>query len=209
MSYRVKSLAIFLLAAAVSALGASGVKPPTVKFGRDGVTIGDVTPGTPIAWVALIREQVEHIHRIRVLRGYGPAAQAQMKIAHDGADSARGIWVVADVGTGAAVAALSPTMKASARPIAVHAIAGETTVSFDSAAVEVLYVRPRHGAWTFKVADGGGRDSDGVQNGAIVMPVASLVPLKGNPHPPEIVFAGDVLLIIDPRGLRTAVLEVK
>jgi hypothetical protein len=74
--------------------------------------------------------------------------------------------------------------------------------------VEILYVRPKRGALAFSVADGGGRDQDGVQNGEIAMAMESLRPFKGNPHPPQTVEPGDLILVIDSRGLRTAMVEV-
>jgi len=182
---------------------------PELKFGRGGVAVTGVKPGTKIAWIAMIREPRAYHSEVVVLRGYGPARpDATFEIAREAADQDRGIWAVADVDAGTAISALTPEMKASKQPIVVHAEAGQSVVTFASAGVDLLYVRPKRGAWAFTVSDGGTRDGDGEVNGSIAMPLASLRPFKGNPHPPESVEAGDLLLVIDRRGLRTAVVEV-
>ncbi|HEY0157369.1 MAG TPA: hypothetical protein VGF28_08805 [Thermoanaerobaculia bacterium] len=185
-------------------------KPPRVSFGPGGVTVGDLKPGTHVAWMAVIREPRNFHVATRILRGYGPATpNSDFAIAHEAADEASGIWTVVDVDSGSAVHTKPETMVMSRRPIRIEAISGETSVRIGSNAVEVLYVRPRRGAWTFSGADGGGLDADGEQNGAVVMRLQSLQRLKGNPEPPGAVEGGDLVLVIDPRRLRTATFEVQ
>jgi hypothetical protein len=191
------------------AFAAANVRPPKVEFGPNGVTVGEVRPGTRVAWMAMLRDRRGYQTRVRIRRGFGPATpNSAFAIAQEAADTTRGMWVVADVDAGTSVHAASPVMTTSGRPIRVRAGAGAAVVEIDSFAVEVLYVRPRGGAWTYSVLDGGGRDADQRQNGTIVMPLEALAPLKGNPHAPAATAAGDLILIIDPRGVRSASVEV-
>ena len=200
---------IVLLCAMTTEAFAAGKPEFKVDFRREGLTVHGLRPGTKVAWMAMVREPRGYHTRVRILRGYGPATpNSTYSMALDNADSTRGIWLIADVDAGTGVQAASPVMITSDRAIDVRATNGASTVEIDSGAVEVLYVRPRGGAWTFNVADGGGLDGDRVPNGTIVMPLASLRPLKGNPHAPAAVAAGDLILIIDPRSVRTASVEV-
>lgn len=206
---KIATLVVLMYTMAGGALAAGKANPPKVDFGREGVTVRDLKPGTKVAWMAMVREPQGYHVRVRVLRGYGPATpNSTFSMAFDKADSTRGLWLIADVDAGTGVRASSPVTATSNRPIAVRAANGASRVEIDSAAVEVLYVRPGRGAWTYTVADGGGRDADALPNGTIVMRLESLKPMKGNPHAPTAIEAGDLMLIIDPRFMRTAAVEV-
>lgn len=189
---------------------ASKATPPTVDFARSGVTIGGYKPGTKLAWMALVREPTKGYWATRIIRGFGPITpNSTFAIEHPEADLKRSIWMIADVDAGTGRHAKSPTMAHSSRGIVIRATPGAAVIQVDSSAIELMYVRPRFGAWSFSVADGGTRDADLSQNGQIVIPLQSLISYQGNPHPPATVETGDLLLVIDPNGMRTATLEVE
>lgn len=182
---------------------------PQVAFSRDGVLVSGLRAGTRVAWLGMIREPRQNHSRTRIVRGFQPVTpQGSFAVDAANADRTRGLWAIADVGTGASVHARSPGAAASRRSIRAAASAGSPAVSIESGAIELLYVRPPARAWSFAVADGGGLDADGVQNGTIVVALSSLKPLHGNGERPSAVERGDVLLFLDPRQLRTATLEV-
>jgi hypothetical protein len=159
--------------------------------------------------MAMVREPNGYHTRVRILSGYGPATpHSSFEVVLPDADTLRSVWAVADVDGSSNVRANSPLMVTSPHTILARAVIGTDRVVIESGAIEVLYVRPHLGAWRYAVADGGGRDLDGVANGTIVMPLLELKPFKGNPHAPERIEEGDFLLLIDPRGTRTATIEV-
>ena len=202
----VVALAWTLLAGAAVAAGRA---LPQVAFSRGGVTISGLSPGTRVAWLGMIREPRENHTRTRIVRGFQPVTpQGSFAIDAEHADESRGLWAVVDVGTGASVHARSPRAVASKRSIVVAAPAGSATIGIESGAIELLYVRPPSRAWRFAVADGGGLDADGEQNGTIVVALPSMKPLHGQAGGPSGTERGDVLLLLDPRQLRTDTVEI-
>lgn len=191
-----------------TALGADRALPQ-VAFSPNGVLVGGLRAGTRVAWLGMVREPLQNHSRTRIVRGFQPVTpQGSFAIDAANADRTRGLWAIVDVGTGASVHARSPGAVASRRSIRATASAGSPTVSIEGGAVELLYVRPPGRAWSYAVADGGGLDADGAQNGTIVVALSSLEPLHGDGDRPAAVQRGDVLLFLDPRQLRTATLEV-
>ena len=204
-------LAVLCGTIALHSLHAAGKgTPPSVAFGRSGVTVAGLKPGTRLAWLGMIREPRKHRSATRIVRGFAPATPgSSFSIDYENADTSRSLWVVADVDNGSAVQAKPAASIVSQHAIPIQAVAGKSAITVGSSAVEVLYVRPHGGAWTFSVADGGGRDGDRLQNGTIVVPLASLTALKGNPHPPSTVESGDLVLVLDPDLMRSAAVEVQ
>jgi hypothetical protein len=201
-------VAIACLALAATAYAAERAFPQA-SFSRDGVTVSGLRPGTRVAWLGMLREPRGTHSRTRIVRGFEPVTpNGSFAIELANADETRGVWAIADVGTGASIHARSPGTVVSMRSIPVAAAAGNQTISVESAAIELLYVRPPAKAWTFAVSDGGGLDADGAQNGTIVIALSSLKPLHGNKDAPSSVERGDVLLFLDPRVPRTATLEI-
>lgn len=194
---------------AANALFAAERPLPQVSFDRGGVQVAGVRPGTRIAWLGLIREPRQTHSLNRIVRGFEVATpNGSLSIPSTDADRARGLWVVADVGTGAAVHAKTARAVTVGAAIGVEAAAGNASVSIASSTIELLYVRPPARAWTFSVDDGGGLDGDGVQNGKIVVALQSLQALHGQAGAPAAIESGDVLLLLDARYLRTATVEI-
>lgn len=182
---------------------------PNLEFGPGGVTILDVQPGTKIAWMSLTRTRIANHASVRIDRGIDVATQSKKAvIARAGADQSRSLWVLAAVDEDLAGAATAPTYGGSPFPIDVTAPAGSATISVVSPEVELVYVRPKGGAWFISATDGGIGDVDHVQNTVVTIALDSLERLQGNPHPPDVTAPGDIILMIDPRTNRTSVVKV-
>jgi hypothetical protein len=197
-----------LLLLALTAISASGAAP-NVAFGPDGLTVLDVTPGTKVAWMSLTRSTVANHTSIRVDRGVEAAMPSNgAAIARSGAEQAHAIWVIAAIDDDVAGTAISPGYSASPSPVPVIAAADASTISVVSPEVELLYVRPQGGAWFLSATNGGIGDQDHVQDTVIKISLQSLEPAEGSPNPPATTAAGDLILVIDPRSNRTAVVKV-
>jgi hypothetical protein len=96
----------------------------------------------------------------------------------------------------------------SRRSIETKLAVGDTSISVQSRFIELMFVRPGRGVWSFRAGDGGGLDQDGTRDGWVKIALASLVAYKGNPHPPATVEPGDRVFLIDPTELRAGDVEV-
>jgi hypothetical protein len=182
---------------------------PNVEFGPSGVTFLNVQPGTKVAWMSLTRTHVASHTELRIDRGIEVAKPSRSAVVtRAGADQARSIWAVASVDEDIAGTAVVPGYSASPSSISVVATAGSGTIAVVSPEVELMYVRPKGGAWFISATDGGLGDTDLQQNTVITISLQSMERVQGNPHPPAVTAAGDVILMIDPRSNRTTVMKV-
>jgi hypothetical protein len=183
--------------------------PPSLTFSAGGVSIGGVRPGTKLVWLGMIRERVDAHVQVRFVRGLQPATPAgKIDVPEQNADQARAVWVVADVDSGTGRKGAAPGFLHSAAEIVIRATAGQPAFAIESAAVELLYVRPHRGAWSFGAGDSSERDADHESDGTIVVSLSSLRRFEGNPHPPDVIEPGDLILVIDPYRIRTAQMVV-
>ena len=76
---------------------------------------------------------------------------------------------------------------------------------------DLLIVRPGEGAWHAMGMDGGPADDDHARNGKLSFSIDTLVSFKdkNNSKPPHALKKGDVIVAIEARTLRFAVLRVK
>lgn len=200
----VSTLVLGLVAAVAAAA-------PSVEYGPGGVRVVGARPGTRIAWMALVRQNHPYHKENFVVRGIEIATGSgfvDVDKEKKWGETAHALWSAVDVDELASVRASSPDFQHSQRPIAMTAKAGESTITIQCAVAEVMYVRGRSGVWAGTVGDGSKLDADGTRNGSIVLALASLSPYKGNPHPPDNVTAGDLVLVIDPYEIRSAQYEV-
>jgi hypothetical protein len=189
--------------------GGLGAQQPAVQFGPGGVTVGGMKPGTRIAWMAMTRKRVGYHIEVEVLRGVDvvtPNGSQFVEMA--GADLAHTIWTVADISNGKASRAKPPAYSHSERPVPISATAGADHFTVDAPVAEVMYVRPRFGVWSFGAHDGTALDTDATLDGTIRVALTSLVAYKGNPHPPERVEPGDIILVLNTQQARAGQLEV-
>jgi hypothetical protein len=73
---------------------------------------------------------------------------------------------------------------------------------------DLLYAfvaRAQAGAWRLRAGEGGPNDSDGVQDGKITLQPGRLRALADSPAPPAALAGQDLVVIIDPRRMKYAV----
>lgn len=203
------TLRIITLLITIAAIAQDVASSSNVVFTPDGVTVSDLKPGTKLAWLALTRERVGHHSVLHTFRGFEIATPAgAIPIGRRGADRSRSLWLLASVDGEFATTSVPPGYSASSMPMEVVATVGATAVTIATPAVEMLYVRPRGGAWFLSAADGGTADSDSSKDTVITVSLQSLKPFQGNPHPPDAVAEGDLILMIDPFDNRMSVVKV-
>jgi hypothetical protein len=197
---------IFLSWLGLSSAWAAG---PEVTFDADGVKVAGVPSGSRVAWLAVVREPVDRHVAVRVKFGVEVATpMGQIAVRAKGADTSRSVWLITDIETGSATHSVAPGYFRSERAMEVEARPGESAIAVVSPQAKVLYVRPRKGVWMSSAYDAGLNDANGTADGRIVIDLATLVGVQGNPHPPAVVEAGDVILVLDPLAMRTAELKV-
>jgi hypothetical protein len=196
-----KTLAVLLLIA--SPLAAE----PAIQFNADGVQVGGFGSGT-IAWLGMVREPVDHHMRVRIERGMkNILGLGTALIPEANVEVSRSIWAVVSV-AGTALHAAAPDYSYSAQPIVINAVPGETTFAVESPLIELMYVRPGVGIWSFGCGDGADLDADLELNGTIVVSLSSLQNM-GRPAPlPETVQESDLIVAIDPYGIRLTQMAV-
>lgn len=183
---------------------------PDIRFGPGGVTMLNVEPGTQVAWMSLTRTRSENHSVVRIDRGIQVATSARKAdVARPGADQSRSLWVMAAIDRDdLAGSAISPKYSISPDPVPIAAATGSATLVVASPEIELMYVRPRRGAWFISATDGARGDVDRTPDAAITIALESFEKVQGNPHPPETIAAGDLILVIDPRSNRTAIIRV-
>lgn len=181
---------------------------PTIHFGPGGVVVRGTRAGAKVAWLGMIRERGPHHIGVRLTRGLRTSASGEIEIAEPGIGEAAALWAVVDASNGAAAHAAGPKLKDSAPQITIRAHVGAANVAVESAVIEILYVRPGVGAWTFGGGDGSARDADLTPNGVIVIPLAALQALDGQTAPPVAAENRDVIVAIDPHRNRITRLAV-
>ena len=73
---------------------------------------------------------------------------------------------------------------------------------------EILVVRPKTGAWTLRLGDGGPSDGDGTADGRLEAILERMEPLAGSPRPPQTFQKDDVVLVLDPNLLEMTLVKV-
>lgn len=207
-AFGVNCLAACVLLAASGAMAQSAQRP-AISFTPQGIAISGVAAGEPIAWLMLVRQAGLATMRTRVVRGIGPAKpNAATAIKLENADRTSVLLAVASLDSGASATRGTEHLPLSPEPIRVRAVAGEAKIAIESPFVELLYVRSRGGAWSWRGGDGSQSDADGVRDGWVTISLASLQPYRGNPAGPATAADGDLLLLVDPDNLRAATVEV-
>jgi len=200
---------IITLLITIAAFAQDLASSSNVVFTPEGVTVSQLKPGTKLAWLALTRERVGHHSVLHTFRGFEIATPAgAIPIGRRGADRSRSLWLLASVDGEFATSSVPPGYSASSMPMESVAMADATAITVDAPAVELLYVRPRGGAWFLSAADGGTADADSRKDAVLTLALQSLQPFQGNPNPPASVAEGDLILMIDPLDNRMSVVKV-
>lgn len=121
----------------------------------------------------------------------------------------RGVWVVIDVETGRYGTGWrgSPPKTTFFPRHQLKQDDGEFEIS--RLLIEVLYMRPKGGAWTAIVREGGPLDADGRPSSWIRVRISSLKPVEDSGPAPTKIKNRDVLVVIDPRTLQVYASEAQ
>jgi hypothetical protein len=179
----------------------------------DGVELRaeEVTPGADVAWFSISRERSGE--RTRVVRRHGLERDGDgdgvISVILEDPAAPHSVWVVVDLGSGAWRVWQPVGFPIGELELPDDALAGSgeapRALRLRHRAVDMVLFRPGGGAWWSAAGDGGGGDQDRSINGVIEMAFGQMVPLDGAPVAPGALAAGDLLLVIDPRSLATAV----
>lgn len=198
-------LTMTLIASTLIVSPAALADPPTIEFTAAGITAGNISPAAKVAWLGMVRERIGDVVRVRFVRGTGRAtAQSTVSISEPAADTSSSLWGVINVASGERAASAAPSFGYASDEIAVHAHIGQSSIKVESPAVELLYVRPNVGVWSAGTGDGSDLDLDLEPNGIVELSLVTLRPLDDSPAAPGTVEQGDLLVLIDPQGIRVS-----
>lgn len=194
------------IAAAVAAtlfcvLAADVLAAPAIAFERQSIVVSGMTPNGTIAWFGISQEPLRYPMRVRHQTSLvNAAADGTVRLEQPAAIVPMSIWIAADLESGAWAVAAPPEfkMKSATLPAAAlrRAAPGiEPRLDLDGEDYEVLYVRPRAGAW---------RASNG---GAISL--RSLQPVGSSPASPDDFRPNDIIVVIDPLAMIVRTLRVR
>jgi len=189
----------------------------TLALERNGISISGLPPGGRVALMSLSRTAVDSIVRVerRDELLTDDDSDGVVRLELDGGPALRSVWVVVDLATGGWAVGYPEGF-----PGRELAIGGRgrpepapAATRFDQPGeqFEVLLVRPgaetAAGVWGGALGDGGARDRDGLVDGSVRVTPAELG-LLGERSAPEAFGGGDVLVLVEPRGLAHAVIDV-
>lgn len=178
--------------------------PLDLSFANGAAVVRGVSPGAHTAWMAVVRERIGWMTSVQIHRGLAVAANdGRTTVEHSAAAAEHAVWAFADVERGGTARGTPSGRGLAAIPMAIHATPGADTIAVEANEVRLLYVRPPSRAWAFDSADGSDFDADGLANGRVTIRLSALRPLHGNGPAPESVSAGDSILAIDARDLRS------
>lgn len=205
-----RGLAAGLLLAAVLAIPALAADEIGLTFGETTVTVTGVSPGAEVILYTISR---------RSASGVGIVEDATYRLSDEDADGAvvleldgevpfRSLWIAVDMKSGA-----SAIEQAA---IGVREVDFAERGRLQGAGLQyrldhfyVFLARAPLGAWKIRTGDGGSRDHDGQPDGWATVHPATMNPLVDSPPPPGALAAQDLIVVIDPRRMRYAVVPGK
>lgn len=197
-------MALFLVSTAAGA-----ADPPSLRFDSNEVVLNGAAPGNKISWVGMVREFSGPTPQIRIVRGLEPAKGKGELSLGKGFDPSCSVWAVGGVDEPMTVVRGGELCGVSPEPIKVRVMAGDDRFTVYSSIIFGHYIARKNSAWRFALRDGSDLDADGTVNGEIVITLSAMGKLKGSPHPPASIRAGDTLLLLDSESMRVAAVEVR
>ena len=184
----------------------------SLEFSPSAVTVRGATPRSEVVFFAVARQP--RGYHVRVI----PLVRSQADDDGDGVlrlsvpVEPRSVWAAVDVATGMVVTAAPAgydfeRMTLSRETLRRDNVGQVKKLALPNQAVELLLVRPRTGAWSGTFDQGGPRDDDGRNDGALLADPSRLTPL-GNAPAPDHLRNGDIIVIIDIDTMAILSLEV-
>jgi hypothetical protein len=206
-----------LCAMSLSASASASASSPELSVAAESVSVSAVTPGGRVAVVGLMRQVYGVIPGFERWEGIVEDADGdgRVEIALErSADPEWAQWIAVDLRSGEWATAGRSEAAEPSRPLPTgeEVSAGSSLWRLPEGIVEVLVVRPGEGeaagAWGGSVWDGGSSDADGVADGSAGVSLRSLSPVGASAPAPESYAAGDILIAVTPRALRTGITRV-
>jgi hypothetical protein len=178
------------------------------------VTITGLTPGASIALLGVARDTGPYLTHVVTRRELLTDADNDGRIDYPppAGIALRSMWIVVDVASGETVIAT----RAGYNPVPMKkvGVGGANSVNLTGnlldigrSRVDILVVRPKHGAW-FTIARGRGTEAPDV-SGRLRVDVAKLHPLAPSfGNAPAAFTPGDVVFVVDEEELEYSVLTV-
>jgi hypothetical protein len=210
---RVAPLLILLLGVAASQLSAQPANNVSVSFGATTVTASGITPGKSALFFASgIRKNGYDQSRVRITRTVGDDDRDGIVTFDLGATvPATTVWVVVDLNSGHFTLAMP--VEAVAEEVALPRSAFHKTGSavvrfgFDHPTLDLLYVHPGRGVWTWSAVDGRLLDRDG-PNGVTLIDVADGKRADGGSDAASDFAPGGTLVAVDWYKMQYAVVHL-
>jgi hypothetical protein len=173
------------------------------------LVISEATPGASVLWLGVARERPEWT--TRVVRRHGLVVDDD----GDGAVQAtlgmpaapHSVWLAVDLATGDWASWLPDGFSDRQVELPPDALVHSAedgqarSMAIVGRSADVILVRPDVGAWWLRAADGGPGDGNRAIDGTIRPSFGQMQPIQGSPAAPEAVADGDLIIVIDPRGL--------
>lgn len=194
--------------------------PLELELDETGVSIGNVTPGGPVALVLVERG----------LRGMGGSTvYGTLILADDDGDGTvrfeheRGVpalshWLAVDLTTGEAAQVnpegFSPRIRQLPEQALERGGAGRLNrLRRQGGLFYTVLVRAgdeaTRGAWQTLVEDGAATDADGRGDGSVLFSPETAEPIDASPPPPDTFADGDLLVLVHPRSLELSLVRVR
>lgn len=206
MRSRLLAILLFALVGLVSwtpTLEGQAPPPPLSVALSDGTLVVEgATPGGRVVWFGLSISEADDgvIERAQYgnIADVGRDGTARIEERKPFAPSS--LWLVVDFESGNKATFAPPgsaALLASFRGKGIHkGLRGHDTVEDLGHYAVLLVVRPKLGAWTGAVGDGGNRDEDGRADGRWSLSIADLAPISSSPSPPEDLEPGDTVALV-------------
>lgn len=206
-------LAISILTSLRPTGAAETATKPVVQLRQTAVVATNVTKNGDVVFFAIARTprdgwtEIRHWHRlVRV------DSQAAASVDLPTGVPTHSVWGVVDVASGGVAFALpdeSLFHEVPFLPMVLHRDDSEEFDRFISgrARLDLLWIRPHVGAWSFSGGDGALADADRASDGSLAVSPGSLTALGSVPTPSKFQ-SGDLLLLIDPHAFEFSWTEV-
>jgi len=195
-------------------LSAGLLAQPAISFEGEAVVAQGLSPGGQAVLFGMAREpQGFHTRVVRRQQLVLADAAGEARLELGQPVPTRSVWFVADLSSGAfriAAPQGSPAKEIAFPAGGLEAAAAGRSGRLRSGIgfIEVLYVRPGRGVWGLTVGDGAQDDDDGVSDRSAAAALNRLIPVASSPPPPTDFAAGDIVVVIDPRGLEFYVAQL-
>ena len=204
--------AVLAVGLALLAAPLSAASPLEISFEPEAVVARAITSKGQAVWFSVAREisrrSIDVVPRHAIALDEDGDGAVRLELGQE--VPLRSIWFAVDLATGETAVAtpegfplLEMELPGNAIPAALNRLDLERRFAY------LVLVRPGVGAWHLRVGDGGESDDDGQPDGALRAALSGLTPVQeGGPPVPEHYSPQDVLHVIDPERMESAMVRI-